>query len=152
MSQQLKFIASVFKMVIAESNNVMGPETIQTIFRLIGEHQGEAIERRLRLKYKTDNWKPEEFAEHFIKDVVEPALGGDGMASYKINNDEITVTVKVCPFKAANLKISDHLFCTYTEGMIDQAFKKALKNKSEFMTDHLIADRESECVFKITVK
>lgn len=32
---QLKFIASMFKMAMEEFNSVMGPETIQTIFRLI---------------------------------------------------------------------------------------------------------------------
>lgn len=150
MSQQLKFIAAVFKMAMKEINNVMGPESVMTVFRLMGEGQGEAIERRLRRKYKTENWKPDEFVEHFVKDVVEPALG-DGLAGYEINDGELVVHVKVCPFKRANLKISDKLYCTYTEGMVEEAFKKAFGN-IDFKTESLIADRKPECVFKIKVK
>ena len=149
MSQQLKFIAAVLKMAMKEINNVMGPESVMTVFRLMGEGQGEAIERRLRRKYKTESWKPEEFIEHFVKDVVEPALG-EGLAGYEIKDGELIVRVKVCPFKRANLKISDKLYCTYTEGMVEEAFKKALGN-IDFKSESLIADRQPECVFKIKV-
>ncbi|NVM54575.1 MAG: hypothetical protein HWN66_12800 [Candidatus Helarchaeota archaeon] len=150
MSSQLRFIASVFKMAIKEIYNVMGPESVQTVFRLMGEGQGEAIERRLRIKYKTENWTPEQFIEKFVKDVIEPALG-EGQAEFEIGSNELTVKIKTCPFKRANMKISDKLYCTYTEGMVEEAFKKALKN-IEFKSEQLIADRKPECVFKIKVK
>ncbi|HUX97967.1 MAG TPA: methanogen output domain 1-containing protein [Candidatus Deferrimicrobium sp.] len=150
MAEQLKFIASVFKMVIAESNKVVGPETIQTIFRLIGESQGEAVERRLKEKYKVDNWTLEQFANAFVKDVLEPALGA-GQADFKIENNEVTIKIKVCPFKAASMKISDKLYCTYTQGLVDQSFNKALKN-IEFESKESIADRNPECIFKIKIK
>ncbi len=150
MSQQLKFIASVFKMAMKELLNVMGPESVQTIFRLIGETQGEAIERRLNLKYKPESWTPAVFVEKFINDVIEPALG-DGQADYKIDDEEITIAIKVCPFKRANMKISDKLYCTYTQGMVEESFKRALEN-IEFEIGESIADRQDSCVFKIRVK
>ncbi|MHA1280080.1 MAG: methanogen output domain 1-containing protein [Candidatus Helarchaeota archaeon] len=150
MSHQLKFIASVFKMAMKELLNVMGPESVQTIFRLIGETQGEAIERRLRLKYKTESWTPEVFIDKFVNDVIEPALG-DGQAEYKIDGDELIIAIKVCPFKRANMKISDKLYCTYTQGMVEEAFKKAFTNV-EFHQEESIADRNKSCIFKIKVK
>ncbi|MHA1263950.1 MAG: methanogen output domain 1-containing protein [Candidatus Helarchaeota archaeon] len=150
MSQQLKFIASVFKMAMKELLNVMGPESVQTIFRLIGEGQGEAIERRLRLKYKIEKWTPEQFSEAFIKDVIEPALG-ENLAEASLTGDEIKIVIKVCPFKRANMKISDKLYCTYTEGMIDEAFKRAFQN-IDFKTIESIADRKDTCSFKIKIK
>ena len=150
MSQQLKFIASIFKMVLAESYNVMGPETIQTIFRLVGENQGTAIEKRLTAKYKETSWTPEKFAEALIKDVIEPALG-EGQADFAVNNGEVTINIKVCPFKAANMKISDKLYCTYTQGMTETAFASALGD-IEFTVEQLIADRQPACVFKIKAK
>ena len=148
MSQQFQFITTVFKKVIDESNNVMGPETVQTIFRLIGENEGDAIERRLRKKYRVENWNADDFVEHFIKDVVEPALGS-GMASYSKQGNEITVKIGVCPFKKAGMRIQHKLHCTYTEGMIQQSFEKALGKKVDFQTLNLISNREPECTFKI---
>ena len=61
--KQLKFISSMFSMAMDEFNNVMGPETIQTIFRLIGERQGEAVEKRVKEKNNVDKWTPELFQE-----------------------------------------------------------------------------------------
>jgi hypothetical protein len=150
MAEQLKFIASVFKMVITESNKVVGPETIQTIFRLIGENQGEAVERRLKEKYKVDTWTPEQFANAFLKDVLEPALG-PGQAEFKLENNKLTIKIKVCPFKAAGMPIQHGLFCNYTQGLIDQSFNKALKNV-EFESKESIAKRNPECIFKIKIK
>ncbi|GAG64690.1 unnamed protein product, partial [marine sediment metagenome] len=49
---QLKFIASMFRMSMREFNNVMGPETLKTVFRLMGENVGKNIERRLKKKFK----------------------------------------------------------------------------------------------------
>ena len=49
--KQLKFISSMFSMAMDEFDKVMGPETIQTIFRLIGENQGAVVEQRLKEKY-----------------------------------------------------------------------------------------------------
>ena len=50
--RQLKFIVSMFKLGMEKFDEVMGPESIQTIFRLIGEHQGEEIEKRLKIPAK----------------------------------------------------------------------------------------------------
>lgn len=150
MSQQLKFVASLFKMVVDESFNVMGPETVQTLFRLIGERQGEAVEKRLREKYEVEKWTAEDFAEKFTKEVLEPALG-EGQADYEINGDEITINIKACPFQQANMKISDKLFCTYTQGLIEQSFIKAL-NSIEFTINQLIAEDQPTCGFKIKVQ
>jgi hypothetical protein len=150
MSQQLKYIATVFKMALKEILNVMGPESIMTVFRLMGEGQGEAFERRLRRKYKVDKWTAEMFVEKLVKDVIEPGLG-EGLAGYSVSGNEITVSFKVCPFKRANMKISDKLYCTYTEGMIETAIKKALGD-IEMKTETLIASRDPECLFRIKVK
>jgi predicted ArsR family transcriptional regulator len=148
MSEQLKFIVSVFKLTTQEILNVMGPESVQTVFRLMGEHQGEAIERRLRKKYKVDNqWKINDFGEAIVKDVINPSLGEEA-ATYTINNGELTLKIGICPFERANMKISTKLYCTFTEGMIETAFKKALKN-IEFKREALIADRKEQCIFKV---
>lgn len=150
MSEQLRFIAAVFKMAIKELLNVMGPESVQTIFRLIGEGQGDAIVRRLSLKYKTEDWTPDKFLDAFVTDVLEPALG-KGEVDYKIENGEIFIDIKVCPFKRANMKIADKLYCTYTQGMVELAFKNALKD-IEFTIGDCIADKRDTCGFRIKVK
>ena len=147
--EQLRFVASVFKMAMKELVNVMGPESVQTIFRLMGETQGEAFERRLRRKYKVDKWDAKDFAEKLIKDVIAAGLG-EGKANVKVEGDTITLDMQVCPFRRANIKISDKLYCTYTEGMIETAFKKALGNAT-LKSEALIADRNPACIFKIKV-
>jgi predicted hydrocarbon binding protein len=147
MAEHLRFIASIFKLTTQEICNVMGPESVQTVFRLIGENQGEAVEKRLRKKYNITDWKLDQFAECLIKDVLSPALG-EGKAVFTVNNGELTLKIGVCPFEQANMKISDKLYCTYTEGMIEHAFKKALK-EIEFKREALIADKKEQCVFKI---
>jgi predicted ArsR family transcriptional regulator len=147
MTEQLRFIASIFRMAMEEIYTVMGPESVQTIFRLIGENQGDAIEDRLRKKYSIKDWNLEQFAEHLVKDVLIPALG-EGKAEFNFKNGELTISIGICPFEQANIKISDKLYCTYTEGMIETAFRKALKN-IEFKREGLIADKKAQCVFKI---
>lgn len=145
--QSLKFIASIFKLTTQEILNVMGPESVQTVFRLIGETQGEAVEKRLRKKYNVTDWKLEQFADCLAKDVLTPALG-EGQAKFEVANGELTLKIGTCPFERANMKISDKLYCTYTEGMIEHAFKSALKS-IEFKREALIADKKEQCVFKI---
>ena len=147
---QLKFIASMFKMSMDEFNNVMGPESIQTIFRLIGENQGTAIEKRLKEKYKVDSWTPEKLSELLIKDVFEPAIGEDS-AEIDVAGNEMTVKIKACPFSKAGIKIDDKFYCTYTEGLIDTVSKLALKD-TEFKTELLQSDGKDCCQFKITIK
>ena len=147
MAEHLRFIASIFKLTTQEILNVMGPESVQTLFRLIGENQGEAVEKRLRKKYNITDWKLDQFAECLTKDVLSPALG-EGQVKYTIENGDLTLKIGVCPFERANMKISDKLYCTYTEGMIETAFKKAMKD-IEFKPEALIADKKEQCVFKI---
>ena len=147
---QLKFIASMFKMSMDEFNNVMGPESIQTIFRLIGENQGAAIEKRLKEKFKVESWTPEKLSELLIKDVFETAIG-EGSAEIDVAGNELTVKIKVCPFSKAGIKIDDKFYCTYTEGLIDTVSKLALKD-TEFNTELLQSDGKDCCQFKITTK
>ena len=147
---QLKFIASMFRMAMEEFNTVMGPESIQTIFRLIGERQGKEVEKRMKEKFNVEKWTPEEFADKFIKDVLNPALG-EGQSEVEIKGDEMIVTVKVCPFQRAGIDISSEFFCTYTEGLIDTAAKEALKN-TEFKTEELQSSGTECCKFKINLK
>ncbi len=146
---QLKFIVSMFKMSMNEFNNVMGPESIQTIFRLIGENQGTAIEKRLKEKYKVDNWTPEKLSELLIKDVFEPAIGEDS-AEINVTGNELTVKIKACPFHKAGIKIDDKFYCTYTEGLIDTVSKLALKD-TEFKTELLQSEGKDCCQFKIII-
>ena len=40
----------MFSEAMNEFDNVMGPETIQTIFRLIGENHGANIEQKIKEK------------------------------------------------------------------------------------------------------
>ena len=150
MESQLKFVASLFKMAIKEFHNVMGPESIQTIFRLMGETQGERVERVMRKKYKTDSWTTDEFIPKLVKDLIEPTLG-EGNVEYKIDGNEITLSLAVCPFQRAGMSITSKLYCTYTEGMIETAIQKALKN-IEFTTKELKASGNKNCVFQINVK
>ena len=72
---QLKFIAAMFHKAMAEFDKVMGKESIQTIFRLMGEDVGKSVEKRLREKYKIDDWTPQLFAEKLVADVLDPVLG-----------------------------------------------------------------------------
>ena len=146
-TKQLKFIASMFKMSIDEFNNVMGPETIQTIFRLIGETQGKSIEERLQKKYKGESWTPEKLGESLVKNVFEPAIGEDS-AEVEINGNEMMITIKACPFKKAGIKINNKFYCTYTEGLIDTVAKLALQN-TEFSTEILQSDGKDCCKFKV---
>jgi hypothetical protein len=143
--KQLKFISSMFSMAMDEFNNVMGPETIQTIFRLIGERQGEAVEKRLRNKYNINKWTPELFAEKLTKDVIEPAVG-TGESEINIKGNEISVVIKDCPFKRAGIKIANKFYCTYTEGLIETIAKKALGAK-EFESLELRAVAKCDCKF-----
>ena len=148
MESQLKFIASMFKMSLKEFDRIMGPESIQTVFRLIGESQGEAVEMRMRKRYKIeDDWTPEKFAELLVKDVLLPALG-EGNAEYKIDNNDIILTVKVCQFLRAGLNIKNQHFCNYTEGLIENAAKKALGNV-KLISENTIAKGNDCGIFRI---
>ncbi|MBD3339015.1 MAG: hypothetical protein GF353_07895 [Candidatus Lokiarchaeota archaeon] len=145
--KQLKFIASIFKMSMEEFNKVMGPETIQTVFRLIGENQGKAIEERIRKKYDIKQWTPELFAEKLVQEVFEPAIGKDNSEITR-DGDELTVIVKACPFKKAGIDISDKFYCTYTQGLVETVAKETLQDIS-FKTECLQSTGETECIFKI---
>jgi hypothetical protein len=147
--KQLKFVSSMFSMAMDEFNNVMGPETIQTVFRLIGERQGEAVEKRLREKYHIDKWTPELFVDKLSNDVIDAAVG-KGASEIKINGNELSVTIKDCPFKRAGIKISNKFYCTYTEGLIETAAKIAL-NSSEFKSIKLRAVDNCDCSFLLKV-
>ena len=143
--KQLKFISSMFSMAMDEFNNVMGPETIQTIFRLIGERQGEAVEKRLREKHNIEKWTLELLAEKLSKDVIDAAVGTDA-SEIIIKNDEILVIIKDCPFKRAGIKIANKFYCTYTEGLIETIAKKALGIES-FESFELRAVAKCDCKF-----
>ncbi len=147
--EQLKFVASMFRLAMVELNNVMGPETIQTTFRLVGENQGAAIAKRLEDKFKLASWTPNEFAQKFVENVLDPALG-KGNSEVKINGKEITLTLKECPFKRAGIDISNKFYCTYTEGLIDNTAKKLLKN-TEFKSIKLRSKDNCDCTFKVTI-
>ncbi|MHA1301368.1 MAG: methanogen output domain 1-containing protein, partial [Candidatus Helarchaeota archaeon] len=150
MENQLKFIASVFKMAMKELYNVMGPESIQTIFRLMGESEGERIERVMRKKYKVNKWDAKDYIDKLIKDVIVPTLDRENV-EYKIENDEIVIKLGKCPFRRAGMNITNRLYCTYTEGMIETAIRKALGD-IDFKTEALKADGSPQCIFKIKVK
>ena len=106
----------MFSMAMDEFNNVMGPETIQTIFRLIGERQAKEICKRLKDKYKED-WTLEKLGDVIVNNVINPAVGV-GKSEFKINDGKMTITIKACPFKSAGIKISNQFYCQYTEGLI----------------------------------
>lgn len=144
---QLKFIASMFQMVMKELDNVMGPESIRTIFRLIGERQAESIEARMKNKFNIDKWTPEKFAEKLIQDVFEPALGED-QAEIEIKEDQLVISLGVCPFQRAGIETSNKFYCTYTEGLIETVAKKALGNVS-LVSEDLISEGKPCCTFKI---
>ena len=148
--KQLKFISSMFSMAMDEFNNVMGPETIQTIFRLIGERQGEEVEARIKAKYKIDSWTPELFQERIVKDVIDPAVG-EGLTEIQIAGNKLTVIIKDCPFKRAGIKIDNKFYCTYTEGLIDTLAKKAFGN-TEFKSIELRSEKPCDCKFDITLE
>ena len=134
--KQLKFISSMFSMAMDEFNNVMGTESIQTIFRLMGEKVGETVEKRIKEKHKVDSWTPELFADKFVSDVLEPAMG-EGEAEISINGNELNVILK--------------FYCTYTEGLIETAAKKAFPDV-EFKSIKLRSVDNCDCNFSITIK
>jgi len=147
--KQLKFISSMFSMAMDEFNNVMGPETIQTIFRLIGESQGAMVESRIKEKFKIDSWTPELFKEIIVKNVIDPAVG-EGQSEIKVNGNTLTVIIKDCPFKRAGIKIDNKFFCTYTEGLIDTIAKNAFSN-TQFKSVELKSEKPCDCTFDITL-
>jgi predicted ArsR family transcriptional regulator len=144
---QLKFIASMFQLVMKELDNVMGPESIRTIFRLIGERQGEEIEKRMKDKFRVDDWTPEKFAEKLIQDVFDPALG-EGQAEIKIEGEDLIISLGVCPFKRAGIDTSNKFYCTYTEGLIETVADKALGGVT-FKSEDLISEGKPCCTFKL---
>lgn len=146
---QLKFIASMFRMVMKELDNVMGPESIRTIFRLIGERQGESIEKRMKEKFNIDEWTPEKLADKLIQDIFEPALG-EGQAEIEVKGDQLVISLGVCPFKRAGIETSNKFYCTYTEGLIETVAKKALGDVS-FAIEDLVSEGEPCCTFKINL-
>lgn len=146
---QLKFIATMFHKAMAEFDMVMGKESIQTIFRLMGEGVGVTVEKGLREKYKISNWTPQIFVEKLLSDVLEPVMGESG-AEINLDGGNINVILKVCPFKRAGIDISNKYYCTYTEGMIETATKNAL-NDIEFHTLKLRAVDNCDCQFKIKI-
>jgi len=139
--KELKFVASMFRMAIAEIDNIMGHESLQTIFRLMGERVGEGVAKRINAK------DPNTFAEKFLKDVLEPALGAGG-AEITVGDNEISVIVKVCPFEEAGIDISNKFYCTYTEGLVETAAKESL-GKVELVSEKLRAIDKCDCSFKI---
>lgn len=147
--RQLKFIVSMFKMGMEQFDKVMGPESIQMIFRLIGENQAESIEKRLKEKYKIENWTKELFAEKLQNDVLNPALG-EGQSEIKVENDGLSVIMKICPFKKAGIDITGKYFCTYTEGLIETVTKLTLGD-GEFTSVKLRSVDNCDCEFKIKV-
>jgi hypothetical protein len=150
MSEQLKFVASMFKMAMNEFDMVMGPESIQTIFRLIGERQGKAIEKRMKEKFNIDEWTPEKFAEFLVKDVFNPALG-EGGAEVSVSGDELTIKFMVCPFERAGIDISKKYYCTYTEGLTEQSAKEAF-GEAEIISEKLKSEGQPHCTLKIKIK
>ncbi len=148
--KQLKFIASIFQMSMKEFNNVMGPETIQTIFRLIGENQGETIVERIQEKYDIKSWTLQELADKLISDVFEPALG-ENQALIDLKGNEMNIVLKTCPFKKAGINIDNKFYCTYTEGLIETIARKAFNNV-EFESQKLRAIDKCDCQFRLDVK
>jgi predicted ArsR family transcriptional regulator len=137
----LKFVASMFKMAIKEIDNIMGQESLSTIFRLMGESVGENVAKRISAK------TPDEFAAKMKNDVLEPALGAGG-AEITANGNEITVVLKVCPFEKAGIDISNKFYCTYTEGLVETAAKNSL-GEINFVSEKLRAVDKCDCSFKI---
>ena len=98
---QLKFIATMFHKAMAEFDNVMGKESIQTIFRLMGEDVGKSVEKRLREKFNISSWTPEIFSEKLVSDVLVPVLGDDG-SEIKIDGNKINKAVSINPAAPKN--------------------------------------------------
>ena len=151
MSEQLKFLASMFKMCMSEFDMVMGPETIMTIFRLIGERQGEAIEKRMREKFNVKEWTPSDFANYIVKDVFEPALGEGGAEVIVSSDNELIIKFKICPFEKAGIDISKKFYCTYTEGLTENSAKKAFGD-AEIISEDLKSNGAPICTIKIKIK
>ena len=141
--KQLNFIASMFRMAIKEIDTIMGAESLQTIFRLMGEGVGENIAKRIKAT------TPEQFAAKLKKEVLEPALG-TGMAEVTVEGNEINVLLKACAFQAAGIDISNKFYCTYTEGLIETAAKESLGDV-EFKSLKLRAVDNCDCSFKINL-
>ncbi|MFO8017668.1 MAG: hypothetical protein R6U96_03475 [Promethearchaeia archaeon] len=147
---ELKFIASMFRMAIEEFNNVMGPETIQTIFRLIGENQGKEVAKRMREKFNLENWTSSDFAEKFPKDVLDPVLG-EGNTIVNVEGNKISLVLKECPFQRAGIDISNQFYCTYTTGLIETTAHELLGDV-EFATQKLRAKDGVDCTFTLEIK
>jgi len=141
--KQLKFIATMFQMAMEEISNVMGEESVQVIYRLLGERIGKEVGARI----KTDD--PKLFADRFVKSILEPAIG-TGNAEITVDGKNLSVNLKVCPFQEAGIDISTKFFCTYTEGLLETAAKESFGNVS-FKSDKLRAVDKCDCSFTIQV-
>lgn len=141
---QLKFIASMFRLSMKEISNIMGEESVQVIYRLLGENVGELLSKRI----KADKDNP--FDKKLLKFVFDPALG-EGGAEISQEGNIITVILKVCPFKRAGINISKKYYCNYTEGLIETVAKNTLGD-IEFKSEKLRATDKCDCTFKIIIK
>jgi len=148
--KQLKFLASMFKMAMEEFDKVMGPETIQTIFRLIGENQGVYFQKMIKEKYHIDKWDLQKIAELLNKEVLIPALG-ENQATVIVSGNTLKVIINSCPFKRAGIPISNKYYCTYTQGLVETIAKEAL-GKIKFNTNTLRAIDKCDCEFKIEIE
>ncbi len=144
--KKYKFISSIFKMSINEMNNIMGPETIKTVYRLIGERIGENVVKRMKDKFNIDAWTPENFSDAIVKDVLNPVLG-EGGAEVNPDGGNIRVKLNVCPFEKADMDITHLFYCTYTEGLIQTAASKAFGKEIELEAISLKAEGKSCCEF-----
>ncbi|MHA1784704.1 MAG: methanogen output domain 1-containing protein [Candidatus Helarchaeota archaeon] len=144
--KKYKFISSIFKMSIEEMNNIMGPETIKTVYRLIGERVGESIVDRMKNRFNIETWTPENFSDAIVKDVLTPVLG-EGGAEVKAENGNIRVKLNVCPFEAADMDITHLFYCTYTEGLIQTSASKAFEKDVELEAISLKAEGKPSCEF-----
>lgn len=103
----------------------------------------------MKEKFTIEKWTPENFAEKLTEIVLEPTLG-DGQSEIKIEDDSLTVKIKVFPFQKSGIDINDKSYCTYTEGLIETAAKNAL-NVINFKSEHLKATGADACIFKIKI-
>ncbi|MGV9174224.1 MAG: hypothetical protein ACOC44_09870 [Promethearchaeia archaeon] len=147
---ELKFIASMFRMAMKEFNNVVGPESIRTIFRLIGENQGKAVAQRMREKFNIENWTAADFADKFPEDVLDPVLG-EGNSEVSSEGNKVSLILKECPFKRAGIDINNRFYCTYTEGLIETTAQELLENVL-FTSEKLRAVDDCDCTFLLEVE
>lgn len=145
-----KFSFTIFKNVISRLEETMGDGTIRAVFRLVGKDLGKNAAKRINGNKDTSQCTLSEFANIFVKEVISPVTGSDGVTIKDSSRDEVELEIHVCPFEEMGFDISNKFYCTYTEGLIEKVFEEKLGKEPTIKIKSLKSNGGDKCSFLIS--